>query len=116
MMMKSSIALIALAIACASLPAFAADLTPDEGSELRSRADGLIAERQRNPGWDGGTTRLSQSRGDVNLNQDRGDVKTPRQGDLKTKVKGGKRPKGESVKKKVRRAVDKMPGALLRDR
>ena len=34
--------LIAAVLACAALPAFAIDLTPEEGTELRSRADGLI--------------------------------------------------------------------------
>ena len=40
--MKSKM-LIAAVLACAALPAFAIDLTPEEGTELRSRADGLIA-------------------------------------------------------------------------
>jgi hypothetical protein len=108
--------LFALTAACLSVPAFAVDLSSDERAELRSRADGLIAERQRNPDWDGGTTRLSRTRGDVDLSQDRGEVKTPQRGEVKTKVKGGKKPRGEPLKKKMRRAVKEMPGALVRGR
>lgn len=111
-MLKPSKALLVFAFA--SIPAFAADLTPDERGELRSRADGLLAERQRNPAWDGGTTRVNQSRGDVDLSRSRGDVKTPRQGDVKANVKGGKTPKSASGAKKVKRAAKRAPGALLR--
>jgi hypothetical protein len=114
--MKSVKAAIAFAIALGPVPLLAADLTSEESSELRSRAAGLLAERERNPAWDGGTRRVSQSRGDVDLSQDRGEVKTPQQGELKTKVKGGKKPRGEPVRKKIRRAASEMPGALIRSR
>ena len=107
---------IAVTAVCLSLPAFGVDLSPDERAELRSRADGLIAERQRNPDWDGGTTRLARTRGDVDLSRDRGEVKTPQRGEVRTKVKSAKKPRGEPLKKRLRRAVKEMPGALVRDR
>lgn len=114
--MKSSFkAVLAFAVACAAIPAFAADLTPDESSELRSRADGLVAKRQSNPDWDGGTSRMSQTRSDVQLDRNQGDVKIRPRGDVKAKVKGSKKPK-EGVAKRMKRAVKQIPGALVRDR
>ena len=114
--MKSLKVLVAFAVACASIPAFAADLSPDETSELRSRADGLLAERQRNPNWDGGTTRLNKARSDVPLNQNQGEVKTPRRGEVKTKVKGGQKVKREPLRKRMKRTAKEIPGALVRPR
>lgn len=115
-MTRLSPILLAFTAACLSVPAFAADLSPDERTELRSRAEGLIAQRERNPDWDGGTTRLSRTRGDVDLSRSRGEVKTPQRGDVKTKVKSSKKPRGEPLKKRLRRAVKEMPGALVRER
>ena len=115
-MMKSMKVLITFAVACASIPAFAADLTPEEGSDLRSRADGLVSERQRNPNWDGGTTRLNKARSDVPLNQNQGEVKTPRRGEVKAKVKSGKKVKREPLRKRAKRTVKEIPGALARPR
>ena len=115
MMKRSFKAVVAFAVACVAVPAFAADLTTDERSELRERADRLTAERQRNPNWDGGTRRVN-TRSDVKLNQNQGDVKTPKRGDVKTKVKGAKKVKREPVKKRMSRAVKDVPGALVRKR
>ena len=112
-MMNSLKVLITIAVACTSMTALAADLSPDETSELRARADGLLAERNRNPDWDGGTTRLNRTRSDVNLNQNQGEVKTPRRGEVKTKVKGNK-VKREPLKKRMKRTVKDIPGALVR--
>ena len=114
-MKRSFKAVLAFAVACAAIPAFAADLTGDERSELRERADRLNSERQRNPNWDGGTRRV-QTRGDVTLNQNQGEVKTPRRGEVKTKVKGGKKVKREPMKKRMKHAAKEVPGALVRKR
>jgi hypothetical protein len=114
-MRKSLSALAVLATACMAIPALAADLNPDERSELRSRADGLIAKRQSNPDWDGGTTRMSQARSDVQLDKNQGDVKMRPRGDVKAKVKGAKKPK-EGLGKRMKRAAKSVPGALVRDR
>ena len=114
--MKTSFkAVLVFAVACAAIPALAADLNPDERSELRSRADGLIAKRQSNPDWDGGTTRMSQTRSDVQLDKNQGDVKMRPRGDVKAKVKGSKKPK-EGVGKRMKRAAKELPGALVRKR
>lgn len=112
-MKKSLRTLVAVAVACVSIPVFAADLNPDERSELRSRADGLVAKRQSNPDWDGGTSRMGQARGDVRLNENQGDVKVRPRGDVKAKVKGSKKPK-EGVGKRMKRAAKSLPGALVR--
>ena len=114
-MKRSFKAVLAFAVACAAIPAFAADLSSDERSELRSRADGLIQKRQSNPDWDGGSSRMSQTRSDVRLDQNQGDVKMRPRGDVKAKVKGTKKPK-EGVGKRMKRAVKQVPGALVRNR
>jgi hypothetical protein len=43
-------------------------------------------------------------------------VKTPQRGEVKTKVKGGKKAKREPMKKRMSRAVKDVPGALVRKR
>ena len=93
------------ALGCAG--ASAAELTADEGRELRERAEALKAERERNPSWDGGTRRLNEPQGDVKLDRPRGDVKM--------RSTDGKR-KREPVKSKVKRAAKNLPGALVRKR
>lgn len=100
------------ALGCASV--FAADLTPDEQTELRQRAEGLQAERQRNPGWDGGRSRLSQTRSDVRLDKNQGDVKMPKRTGVKVKAKSAKKAKREPLRNKASRAVKKVPGAFVR--
>ncbi len=100
--------------AMSALPAVAADLTPDERSELRQRADGLYAQRQREPGWDGGQrrvndSRMNDSRGEVRLNRNRGEVKAKAHSAKKKTVSKSKR-----AKHKVKRTARDMPGALVR--
>lgn len=115
-MKKFYVTCIASVLALGTLSAVAADLTSDERSELRQRVDGLKAQRQREPGWDGGQrrvneSRMSESRGDVRLNQNRGEVKA------KTKVRGAKKvtkTKRERAKNRVKRTAKEMPGALVR--
>ena len=108
-MKKLYMACFATLLAAASVPGIAADLTPDEGAELRARAEGLQSQRQRDPSWDGGTRRVNEvpkpSGGDVKLNQNRGEVKAK---PAKT------RKKGESVTQKAKRSARKLPGALVR--
>jgi hypothetical protein len=99
------------------MAASAADLTGDEQSELRQRASALQAERERNPGWDGGTRRVSESRGDVKLNQNQGEVKNRNRGEVKAKAASGKpKTKTERAKSRLKRTAKEFPGALVRDR
>lgn len=114
-MNKIYVACIASVMALGSMSAQAADLTPDERSELRQRADGLHAQRQRDPGWDGGQrrvneSRMNDSRGDVRLNQNRGEVKAK----AKTTVRSAKPSKTKRAKDRIKRTAKEMPGALVR--
>ena len=108
-MKKLYVTCFATLLAAASVPGIAADLTPDEGAELRARAEGLQAQRQRDPSWDGATRRVNEvpkpRGGDVKLNQNRGEVKAK-------PAKGRK--KGESVTQQAKRSAKKRPGALVR--
>ena len=108
-MKKLYVTWFATLLAAASVPGIAADLTPDEGAELRARAEGLQAQRSRDPSWDGGTRRVNDlpkpSGGDMKLNQNRGEVKAK-------PAKGRK--KSESVTQKAKRSAGKLPGALVR--
>jgi len=104
-------------MALGSVSAVAADLTSDERSELRQRADGLQSQRQREPGWDGGQrrvneSRMNDSRGDVRLNQNRGEVKAK----TKATARSAKptKTKRERVKNRMKRTAKEMPGALVR--
>jgi hypothetical protein len=118
------VACIASMLALGSVSALAADLTPDERSELRQRADGLRAQQQREPAWDGGQrrvsdTRMNDSRGDVRLDQNRGEAKTNAHGGKPGKAHAGKaksatKSKTKRVKERVKRTAKDMPGALVR--
>lgn len=105
---------VASMFALGCVPAFSADLSGDERTELRQRAEALQAERQRNPGWDGGRTRLSQTRSDVPLDRNRGDVKMPQRGEVKAKPKSAKKAKREPMRNKAKRAAKQVPGAFVR--
>lgn len=109
-------ACMASAVAASPMPALSRDLGPEEGAELRERANHLLAERQRNPAWDGGTTRLSRTRSEVPLDRDRGEVKMPQRGEVKPKVKDSRKPKRETIGKRMKRAVKDVPGAFVRPR
>jgi hypothetical protein len=106
-MMRLYTTCIASVIALASAGVGAVELNADERQELRERAEGLHAERERNPSWDGGTRRLNEPQGDVRLDRQRGEVKM--------KSTDGKR-KGEPATNKVKRAAKNLPGALVRKR
>ena len=116
-MKKLYMTCIASMLALGSIAASAADLTADEQTELRQRADALQAERQRNPAWDGGTRRVSESRGDVKLNQNQGEVKNQNRAEVKPKAHSGKpKTKTERAKSRLKRTAKDFPGALVRDR
>jgi hypothetical protein len=77
---------IAAALVLLPIAGFAIEMTDPDRAELRERAVSLQAQRAQNPAWDGGTTRLNDSRGEVKLDRPRGDVKLDRpRGDVKTK-------------------------------
>ena len=77
---------VAAALALLPIAAFAVEMTDQERGELRERATGLQGQRAQNPAWDGGTSRLNDSRGEVKLDRPRGDVKVDRpRSDVKMK-------------------------------
>ena len=102
-------AVVASTFGLNALSAVAADMTPDERAELRTRADQLKAERVSAP-----------QTGDLKLDQDRGEVKlNPRGDNIKAKPAKMKKPKQKtkragSRKAKLKAAVKKIPGALVR--
>jgi hypothetical protein len=116
-MKKLYMTCIASMIALGSMSAFAADVAGEEQSELWQRANALQAERQRNPDWDGGTRRVSESRGDVKLNQNQGEVKNQNRAEVKPKAHSGKpKTKTERAKSRLKRTAKDFPGALVRNR
>jgi hypothetical protein len=77
---------VAATLVLLPIGAFAAEMTGQERAELRERVRSLQVQRAQNPTWDGGTTRLNDSRGEVKLDRPRGEVKLDRpRGDVKTK-------------------------------
>ncbi len=60
-----------------SVGARSADMTGDERSELRQRADELQNQRARNPGFEPGQGRLEPQRGEMRVDRNKGDVKSP---------------------------------------
>ena len=102
-------ALVASTFGLTALSAISADLTIDERTELRARADRLHAERAQRP----------VAASDVNLNQNRGDVKLNQRGELTqnvTKTKKVKKAKRHGVRKTsdMKASLKKVPGALVR--
>lgn len=84
----------------------AADLSDDEGAALRERAQVLQAKRERDPSWDGGTRYSNDPQPEARSARERDDAK---------KTASAKR-KREPIRAKVKRAVKKLPGALVRGR
>ena len=101
-------AIVASTFGLAALPAVSADLTNDERSELRARAERLQAERAQRP----------VAASEVDLNRNRGEVKLNQRGEVKQKVtKTKKKAKRHGVKKtNFKEGVKKIPGALVRER
>ena len=100
------IACVASTIALGSMSAFAVDLTPEEGVELRQRASELQRVREQNP---------ASVQDGMKLDRPQGDVKVPRpRGEVKAKPKSKPKSKSESVTKKMKRSAESMPGALIR--
>ena len=97
---------IAALFAVASTGTGAVDLSDDEGATLRERAQVLQAKREREPSWDGGT-RYS--------NDPQPPARSARANDAAKKTAGAKR-KREPIGTKMKRAVKKLPGALVRGR
>ena len=100
-------ALVASTFGLAALPAVSADMSTDERSELRARAERLQAERARRP----------VAASEVDLNRNPSDVRLKQRGELKQKVtKTKKKAKRHGVRKtsEVKESVKKIPGALVR--
>lgn len=104
-------ALVASTFGLAALSAVSADLTMDERTELRARAERLQAERASRP----------VAASEVNLDQNRGDVKLRDRGEVKqkaTRTHRIKKAKRHGVRKAadVKASIKKVPGALVRNR
>ena len=102
-------ALVASTFGLTALSAISADLTMDERTELRARVERLQADRAAHP----------VAASDVNLNQNRGDVKFRDRGEVKQKVTKTKRIKkakrhGMRSAADVKETVKNVPGALVR--
>jgi hypothetical protein len=95
---------IAIVLAAATFSVSAADMTSQEQSELRTRAERLQSERQRNPSWDGG--RMTDSR-DMRAGRHRDDMK-------KTTVKKTKAKKHKKSKRHVKKTASKTHGKSQR--
>ena len=110
-------AIVASTFGLSAISAFGADMTSDERSEMRQRADRLLADRARNPNVRS-DVRLDRPRGDVRLDRQRGDVKM-KSNRTKSK-KSAKATKSKrtyakaSVRKTNRGSVKDVPGALVR--
>ena len=96
----------AAAIALGSLQSAAADLTSDERTELRQRADEWQRMRAQNPNAGQEGMKLDRPQGDVKLNKGRGEVKA--------QPKAAKKTKRERAKNRIKRTAREMPGALVR--
>jgi len=83
----------------------AADLTTDESTELRQRADEWQRMRAQNPSAGQEGMRLDRPQGDVKIDRPRGEVKA------KPKSKKSKTERG---KDKIKRTAKTLPGALVR--
>jgi hypothetical protein len=104
--MKLYTVCIASLLALGSASAGAVDLSEEQGALLRERAQVLKAQRERDPSWDGGT-RYS------NAPQPEQQAARDRQATQKTAKTQRKR---VPIRTKVKRAVKKLPGALVRGR
>ena len=99
-------------IALSSIGVFAADLTPDEGTELRQRADEWQRMRAQNPNAGQEGMRFDRPQGDVKLDRPRGEVKAkPKAKKANPKAK---KSKTQRAKDKIKRTAKTMPGALVR--
>ena len=107
---------VAAALVLLPMTSVAAEMTDQERGELRERASSLQAQRAQNPAWDGGTTRLNDSRGEVQLDRPRGDVKMKSASEAKAKRPTGQKAPREPATKKRKRSVADLPGALVRRR
>jgi hypothetical protein len=97
----------AAVLALGSMTASAADLTPDERTELRQRADEWQRVRAQNPNAGQGDIRLDRPQGDVKIGKPRGEVKAkPKSAKKKTKR--------EPAENRVKRTARDVPGALVR--
>lgn len=98
----------AAVIGVSAMTASAADLTTDERTELRQRADEWQRMRAQNPsaGQDG--MKMDRPQGDVRLDKGRGEVKA--------RPKAAKKSKRERAKARMKRTAKELPGALVRNR
>ncbi|HYC44989.1 MAG TPA: hypothetical protein VED01_05835 [Burkholderiales bacterium] len=105
-----------LALGASSL--VAADLTPEERTELRARAEQRHAARAQNVTRVSDSVPIDRPRGDVRLDRDRGDIKADQQTtDVKPqKQRSIKAKPKERKKKRARRSLKDLPGALVRGR
>ena len=108
-------AIVASTFGLGAISAFGADMTNDERSEMRQRADMLLAERARNPRAQS-DMRFDRPRGDVRLDRQRGDVKMkPKRAKSKSsKATKSKRSQAKASVRKAKASLRNVPGALVR--
>lgn len=100
-------AIIASTFALGSIAAYSAELTDQERTELRQRAERMQTQRVQNPGSPQDDVKLNRNRSDVRLDNRRSDVKA--------KVKNPKKAKRSGKRDgKKKRSLRDLPGALVR--
>ena len=107
-------AIVGSILASGSVSALSADLTSEERLELRQRAETLVAAQDL-PAQRQDDVNLNRNPGDVRLDQQRAEVKPKgaKAKPAKTAKPKATKPKRE-VKKKKRRSLKDLPGALVR--
>ena len=101
-------AIVASTFGLTALSAISADLTGEERTELRARADRLTSERAQHV----------NATSDMHFDQSRGDMKVTPHGDIKAKPAKSKVKKAKPSKTKhhvhAQDSLKKVPGALVR--
>src|SRR5688500_11315219 len=106
----SPLLLAASLLAAGTCAAFPVDLTPDERTELRTRADGLHTNRAQDILRAADAVPIDRPQGDVRLDRDRGDVKP---GKRSAEVKPHQNRGTKTAKKSKKRSITDLPGAFV---
>ena len=108
--------LLAAGFAAVTCSAFGVELTAEEGTELRARAERLQTERSQGLLRAADTVRLDRPQGDVRF-RDKGDVK-PGKRSAEVKPHQSRSVKAKSTdrkkSKRTKRSLSDLPGAFVR--
>jgi hypothetical protein len=102
--------LAASLLAAGTCAAFPVDLTTDDRTELRGRAERLQTDRAQGMVRAADTVPLDRPQGDVHLDRDRGEVKA---GKRSAEVKPHQNRGTKTAKKSKKRSITDLPGALV---